>query len=194
VSRHYITIAGSIGVGKTTTTEALGAALPRTVARVEVRDIFLSRFYENPKRYAFLNQMAYSLQYLDHASEIAAISSNVVQDRSIYDTHQVFSQWRLETGLINRDEFELLDRIFRIADKLARPTLFVLLEASVEVAQQRILARALPTELGLTKEFLSVLTQRYTTWFEQLQLGPKIRISTDAQPIQEVVSRILSAL
>jgi deoxyadenosine/deoxycytidine kinase len=184
-------IAGSIGVGKTTTTQAVGDVLADSIALVEVRDLFLARFYDDPERYAFLNQMAYSLQYLEQTAEIAATSSNIVQDRSIYDTHQVFSQWRYETGLIVKDEFELLDRIFRIADKMARPTIFVLLEASVEVALERITARALPTELGLTKEFLSRLSERYADWFEQLQLGPKVRISTDSQPIHEVVSRIL---
>jgi deoxyadenosine/deoxycytidine kinase len=134
------------------------------------------------------------LQYLEQSVEASAIASHIVQDRSIYDTHQVFSQWRREEGLILEDEFELLERIFRAADRLIRPTLVVLLEASVEIATRRIIARNLPTELGLTPEFLTTLTARYADWFEHFQLAPKLRISTDAHSVDEVVRTIVASL
>lgn len=194
MKRHYIVIAGSIGTGKTTTTEAVAKAMPNCSAFVEVRDTFLARFYEDPNRYAFLNQLAYSLQYLEQAVEISKSTSHIVQDRSIYDTHQVFSQWRRETGLIFEDEFELLQRIFRASDRLARPTLLVLLESSVDVALSRIIARDLPTELGLTNEFLSDLTLRYTEWFDRFGLAPKLRLPTDTTSVDEVVDTILTVL
>jgi deoxyadenosine/deoxycytidine kinase len=194
LKRHYIVIAGSIGVGKTTTTQALATALPNCTPLFEFRDQFLARFYEDPTRYAFLNQLAYSLQYLEQAAEIAMLSSNIVQDRSIYDTHQVFSEWRKETGLITEEEFELLARAFRTADRLSRPTLVVLLEAPVQVAMERIVERKIATELGLTSEFLSFLSSRYAAWFDSLEIAPKVRISTGDQSVDQVVAKILESV
>lgn len=192
--RHYIVIAGSIGTGKTTTSEAVASMVPGWAALVETRDTFLARFYDDPKKYAFLNQLAYSLQYVEQAVEISMATRDIVQDRSIYDTHQVFSQWRREAGLICEDEFELLERTFRIAHRLVCPTLLVLLECSIEVASRRIVSRNMTTELGLTSPFLSELSHRYANWFEHFDLSPKLRLSTDHQPVASVVDSILSAV
>lgn len=191
---QYIVVAGSIGVGKTTTVEALVRTLQSCVGFYEFRDRYLQRFYDDPTKFAFLNQLAYSLQYLEQASEIASLSCHAAQDRSIYDTHQVFSQWRRDIGLIHEDEFELLARIFRAADRIVRPTLMVLLDAPVDVAMARIKQRRLATEMDLTTQFLEELSDQYMRWFDVFDLCPKLKLCTDKQAPHEVVQAILRAL
>ena len=194
MKRHHIIVCGSIGVGKTSVVRGMVDALPAARPFFEERDLYLARFYAEPEKYAFLNQLAYSLQYLEQAVQIMGTPENVVQDRSIYDTHSVFSRWRLQTGLIDRDEFAMLDRIAQCSDSLARPTLMVFLRATVEVAMTRVAVRGTPTEVGLEAGFLQMLSAEYERWFGEFEVCRKLALNTDSDPVELVVEKILSRL
>jgi deoxyadenosine/deoxycytidine kinase len=176
---EYIIVTGNIGTGKTTSVQHANLLLNNSVAFYEERDIYLSRFYSNPVKYAFLNQLAYSLQYLNHAALISKYDEVVIQDRSIYDTHEVFSKMRLNDGMISNEEFLLLKRIYDASTLIVQPTLMVMLDASVEVTYKRFLARAHQQEVGLTKGLLEELKDVYRTWYTEFDVCKKILINTD---------------
>lgn len=187
----YVIVAGIIGTGKTTAVQQVSLRLEKAAAFYEERDVYLSRFYSDPARYAFMNQLAYSLQYLSQAAHILKCEETVIQDRSIYDTHDVFSRMRFEEGLIKSEEFLLLKRIYDSCHLLTQPSLLVMLDASVEVAHRRVEARAHELEQGLTKELLYGLRDRYLAWYSSFDLCPKILIRTDDVPPQTVAESII---
>jgi deoxyadenosine/deoxycytidine kinase len=190
----YVIVAGNIGTGKTTAVQQVSLRLKTATAFYEERDVYLARFYSDPERYAFVNQLAYSLQYLNQAVHISKCNEVVIQDRSIYDTHEVFSTMRFEDGLINNEEFRLLERIYDTCHLITQPTLLVVLDASVDVAYQRFEARAHELEVGLTKELLHKLRDRYLAWYSSFNLCAKVLINTDDKPIQIVRESIIGTL
>jgi deoxyadenosine/deoxycytidine kinase len=190
----YVIVAGNIGTGKTTAVQQVSLRLKTAAAFYEERDIYLARFYSDPERYAFVNQLAYSLQYLTQAAHISKSNEVVIQDRSIYDTHEVFSTMRFEEGLIKNEEFLLLERIHDACHLITQPSLLVVLDASVDVAYRRFKARAHELEKGLTKQLLHRLRNRYLAWYSSFDLCAKVLIRTDDAPIQIVAQSIIEAL
>ena len=194
LTRDYIIIAGNIGTGKTIVAGLLGTLLPGCSTFLETCATFLKQFYADPSRFAFLNQLDYSLQFLEQAASIARCNTAVVQDRSIYDTHEVFTRLRLLEGLISHEEFQLLARIHAVADKLACPTLLVLLDASVDTTLERVRQRGLREEVGVSKTYLADLKNAYAQWYQQFNRCRKIAINTDEFTPEATADIILRAL
>jgi deoxyadenosine/deoxycytidine kinase len=190
-SSDYIILAGNLGTGKTTLSNILSKQLANSVIFNEVRDIYLEQFYSNPQQFAFHNQLAYSLQYLEQAIAISNTSKTVIQDRSIYDTHYVFSDLWFKNGAISKNEFLLLERILHAAERIAKPTYLFLLDAEVNIAYERVLRRGLEIEKNVTKKYLSVLQEKYHKWYESFKVCPKAMILTDSIKPYEVSMVIL---
>jgi len=193
---RYIVIAGNIGAGKTTIIELISYALRPCEVFREQPDIYLERYYHDPATFAFLNQLSYSLQFLEQAARISQCGSDctVVQDRSIYDTHQVFSRLVMASGFVSPDEFSLLERIYRAADLLVRPTLLVVLDANVDVVFQRMRHRGHKVEARVSTDYLIRLRDAYIHWYEEFDLCRKVLIRTDEQSPEAVARCVLDAV
>ncbi len=192
---RYVVICGGIAVGKTTVTRLVGSKVAGAVAFIEQRDQYLDRYYEDPVAFAFMNQLAYTLQFLEQAAEIARVDAPlVIQDRSIYDTHWVFSSARLSDGSISAEQFELLERAYRAADIIVRPSLLVLLEASPEEAYRRMLNRGEPAERSVSLRYLAELQSLYSEWFDAFDVCPKAALSTDKLSSEGVAENVLRLL
>lgn len=191
----HVVLCGNIAVGKTTVAHLLERIVPGSIAYVEVRDEYLGRYYSDPAGFAFMNQLAYTLQFVEKAAEIATtVSSLVIQDRSIYDTHQVFSLARLEESLISGEEFRLLERAYRAADLMSRPSLMVLLDASPAESFARMARRGEEAEESVSLDYLADLRRRYLHWFNSFDVCPTALIATDSVPVEGVASEVLRLL
>ena len=189
-ARPYIIIAGNICVGKTTTCELLGKSLACSVF-YEKREILLKEYYSDPDKFAFLNQLTYSLQFLEQAVEISKCKGAAVQDRSIYDTHNVFSRLHLQSNRISSLEFSLLDRILRSADQLIRPSLLILLDAPIDTVYKRMQVRGFNEELSVTPAYLAELQDLYLSWFKAFDICDKKYFNTDSVQPQQLARDIL---
>ena len=145
--------------------------------------------------HAFKNQLGYSVQFLEKAIQASRCPSRVVlQDRSVYEAHEVFSRHWLNSGVISQDEFKLLDRVVAVVDQLQRPWMLILLHAPVEVLMNRIRARNHPAERLIEIDYLIELDRRYETWFQSFTHCPKERVETGASTIPEVVTRVATLI
>lgn len=190
--RAYAVLAGSIAVGKTATTQCIADSVADCLALVETRDERLDLFYEDPKSFAFTNQLGYTLQFLEKAAIIANSDARVaVGDRSLYDTHDVFSRWRYQEGTLATHEFALLERAYHIGKLLVKPTALVLLEADIDVAWNRMQQRAEYAERRVTVAYLRDLDRAYRNWYESFSDCPKIRLRTDDTGIDEIAQRVI---
>ena len=189
---NHVIIAGNIGTGKTTAARLLGALVQDAQVIEESKGLFLERYYENPA-FAFLNQLDYTIQYFEQARQIMAERSKswLFQDRSVLDTHQVFTRMLFKSGSISLDEFSLLDRLNRLASEISQPRLLVLLDADPNMCLDRIRHRGDPEERLVKLSHLELLRSEYLSWFEAFDQCPKSLINTEQSDRKEVAEKII---
>ena len=192
---HYLVIVGNVGVGKTTTIHCIKNQVPESHVFIERKGHFLQRFYADPS-YAFLNQLDYSIQFLEQAVEIASLRSGnwVLQDRSIFDTHGVFSAMFAANGLISSEQFQVLGQLHDLAGRLCCPSILIHLYARPQICLNRLKARGDIEERDVQLSYLKELEDAHRRWFDSFGLCPKMEISTEESDPDQVVRRIMDAL
>jgi deoxyadenosine/deoxycytidine kinase len=188
----YIIVCGSIGVGKTTLSNLLSRNIPKSEILPEERSIFLEDFYLNPAKYAFKNQLAYSVHYLEQASVISKNVHSIIQDRSIYDTHQVFSTQHFNNHLISAREFVVLSKIFQLSRQFATPDLLVFLRCNAEIAFNRVQRRGIKEEAKVSLEYLKELDTSYAKWFSEFNYCEKVEFNTDVFTAEDICQKIIT--
>lgn len=192
---RYLILTGIPGTGKTTILRNIASMLKPNKLFVEKKGVFLERFYSDPT-YAFLNQLDYTTQFLEQANQIALTDKKtwVLQDRSIFDTHEVFSSMLFDSGLISKEKFSLLKSLYDIGVTLCTPSLIVLLSADPQTCLKRIKTRNDKEEKEIDISYLSHLLGAYKQWFDSFSLSEKIIVSTEDLNPKMVAIEIIKAL
>ena len=100
-SKIYISVAGNIGVGKSTAVGLLADAFGWQSYYEFVADQpYLDDYYADPQRWGFHSQIWFLSQRFEQQQEIADTPISVVQDRSIYEDYEVFVKGLLEQRIL----------------------------------------------------------------------------------------------
>ena len=179
--RVYVSVAGNIGVGKSTAVALLADAFGWQPYYEFVADHpYLDDYYADPRRWGFHSQIWFLSQRFEQQQEIADTPIAVVQDRSIYEDYEVFVKGLLEQGILSHRDFRTYRRLYQGLMHVATPpTLMIYLRAAVPVLQQRIAKRARPAEQNLPDQYLEHLNRRYEDWFRRFELCPVLTVTTD---------------
>ncbi|HCO93931.1 MAG TPA: 2-amino-4-hydroxy-6-hydroxymethyldihydropteridine diphosphokinase [Phycisphaerales bacterium] len=172
---QLVSIAGNIGVGKTTLAKKLADRLGT--------DLLLEPYDENP----FLPEVYAGKKELALDSELYFLTSRAKQldaDKleigrmCIYDC--VFDKELIYAGrLLNAQQLALHEEIYPLfAAKVAEPVLVVYMRDPVENCLQRIHSRNRPYEQQIELQFLRELDSDYEQLFDHWKSCPVIRIST----------------
>jgi deoxyadenosine/deoxycytidine kinase len=201
--RQHVTIAGNIGVGKSTLVGILAEEFGWQPYYELVADHpYLDDYYRDRERWGFHSQIWFLTQRYDQHLEIADTPVAVCQDRSIYEDYEVFVKGLLEQGIFSHRDFRTYRRLFHVlTHNLIPPTLLVYLSASVPTLQGRINGRARASEQGIPSDYLHQLNWRYGEWLRRYELSPVLRIETDELDFahdpaarREVVEQIAQAV
>lgn len=155
----FITIAGNIGLGKSTLAEIIAKEFQFNLKeeRVGRNNPHLPPFYEDimggvkPSKHA-MNLQMFLLDYRvqDHL-EIQESDEWWVQDRSIYEDPYIFAaHLNLEGFLSDADYGRYLEAFHEAEKKLKYPELLILLNGSPDLSRERIAKRGRSEEIGLT--------------------------------------------
>ncbi len=188
-SQHLV-VAGGICTGKTTLTSLLAGTIQGAIAFPEHKGLFLSQFYRDPS-FAFMNQLDYTVQILERAPAILRHNGAVIEDRSIFDTHEVFSAMMVENGLMTRQQYDVLTRLYDTGRQLIRPTLLIFLDCSPDVSFQRMSMRDDQEEKPVSVEYLSRLQAAYLSWYARFKLCRKTRVQTDTLQVPDVLRQVV---
>lgn len=179
--RYYISVAGNIGVGKSTLVGMLADAFGWQPYYELVADHpYLDDYYADRERWGFHSQIWFLSQRFEQQQEIADTPISVVQDRSMYEDYEVFVKGLLEQGILSHRDFRTYQRLYQtLTHSITPPTLFIHLRASVATLQQRINGRARPSEQQIPVAYLEHLNRRYDEWLRRFDLCPVLAIDTD---------------
>ncbi len=177
----YLSVAGNIGVGKSTLVEALAGAFGWQPYFELVADHpYLDDFYADKHRWGFHSQMWFLAQRFEQQREIADTPIAVIQDRSIYEDYEVFAKGLLEQGIMSHRDFRTYRKLYQaLIQSTTPPTLLVYLRASVPTLLSRIKERARSNELEIGADYLERLNHRYDEWMRRFELCPVLTIETE---------------
>lgn len=180
--RQHVTIAGNIGVGKSTLVSILAEEFGWQPYYELVADHpYLDDYYADRERWGFHSQIWFLSQRFEQHQEIADTPVSVCQDRSIYEDYEVFVKGLLEQGIFSHRDFRTYRRLFQaLVRSITPPTLLVYLNASVPTLLERINGRSRPYERSIPAAYLEQLNRRYEEWLRRFELCPVLTIETDA--------------
>jgi deoxyadenosine/deoxycytidine kinase len=164
--KYYVAIAGNIGVGKTTLTEALATQLGwRSYFEPVIMNPYLDDFYADMTHWAFHLQVYFLSKRFESQRAIIAENVSCVQDRTIYEDVEVFATTLHERGhLSDRDWENYRDLFYAMTSFLRPPDLILYLRCDVPTLLNRIHSRGRESEKGIDAAYLEELNDAYENW------------------------------
>ncbi len=180
--KHFIAIAGNIGVGKSTLTRLLAQQLDWEPFYEAVEDNpYLADFYQDMRRWSFHSQIFFLSHRLRHHRALLDRPNSVVQDRSVYEDAEVFACNLDRQGHMSERDYKSYRELYEVLTLfLPSPDLVVYLRASVPTLQRRIAQRGREFERDISADYLAQLNNLYEEWITSFTLCPVLTVPADA--------------
>jgi deoxyadenosine/deoxycytidine kinase len=179
--KHFVTIAGNIGVGKSTLVTKLSQNLDWTPYFEPVTENpYLEDFYNDMKTWAFQSQVFFLSHRLRMHLDLLENPKSVIQDRSVYEDAEIFARNLFEQGQMGERDYSSYRKLYRLlSDMLRPPDLVIYLRASVPTLQTRIEQRGRDFESKIDIQYLNQLNNLYDDWIDQFSLCPVLTVPVD---------------
>ncbi len=192
---YFITVAGNIGVGKSTLVRLLSEKLGwQPVFEAVEENPYLADFYVDMRRWGFQSQVFFLSKRLQQHHQLLQETGSIIQDRSVYEDAEIFARnLYLQDALSERDWTCYYNLYQTMASMLRPPHLMVYLKASVPTLRQRIIQRGRDYEQTITDDYLDRLNNLYESWAQSFSYSPLLTIDTnnlDYVHYQEHLERI----
>jgi deoxyadenosine/deoxycytidine kinase len=180
-SNSVITIAGTVGVGKSTMTKALSDALGfRTSFEKVDTNPYLDQFYKDFERWSFHLQIYFLAERFKEQKKIFEYGGGFVQDRSIYEDTGIFAKMHFEKGTMTKVDYETYTSLFDamvMTPYFPHPDLLIYLEGSIDDVLSRIKERGRPMEQETPIQYWEEMHNRYEDWINNFNACPVLRIN-----------------
>ncbi|MCA9939661.1 MAG: deoxynucleoside kinase [Anaerolineales bacterium] len=179
--KYFITIAGNVGVGKSTLTQRLADRLGwDPVFEAVAENPYLADFYEDMSRWSFHSQIFFLARRLQQHHHLLQRGGSVLQDRSVYEDAEIFARNLFEQGHMSRRDWQNYLELYQtLSQMLQPPHLVVYLRASVPTLRRRIQQRGRSYEQSISDAYLSQLNRLYEEWVTGFTLSPVLTVETD---------------
>ena len=182
MNKHFIAIAGNIGVGKSSLVRLLAARLGWTPFYEAVdENPYLSDFYQNMRAWSFHSQVFFLSKRLRHHRALLDHPDSVIQDRSIYEDAEVFAKNLYRQGHMSDRDYGCYRELYEVLTLyLPPPDLVVYLRANTDTLTNRIAQRGRDYERDISDEYLARLNDLYEEWIDHFTLCPVLTIPADS--------------
>ncbi len=187
-----ISIAGSVGVGKSTLTEKLAEALGFKTSFENVDDNpYIDKFYKNQKLYGFHLQVYFLAEKMRNQKIIHDYGGGFVQDRTIYEDVEIFAKMNYDKGNMNEEDFRKYLKIYETMNPYFKgPDLVIYLEGNDEQIIKRISERSRDAEMETPLSYWNDLLRRYEKWIDEYSHSPVVRININEYDLINVPESI----
>ncbi|MBK3497313.1 deoxynucleoside kinase [Viridibacillus sp. YIM B01967] len=175
-----ITIAGTVGVGKSTMTKALANALNfRTSFEKVDSNPYLDKFYDDFEKWSFHLQIYFLAERFKEQKRIFEYGGGFIQDRSIYEDTGIFAKMHEEKGTMSKIDYETYKNLFDamvMTPYFPHPDLLIYLEGPIDDILERIEERGRPMEQQTPKDYWYEMNERYENWIDGFNACPVLRL------------------
>jgi deoxyadenosine/deoxycytidine kinase len=180
-SDAVITIAGTVGVGKSTMTKALAYALGfRTSFEKVDSNPYLDKFYHDFERWSFHLQIYFLAERFKEQKKIFEYGGGFIQDRSIYEDTGIFAKMHFDKGTMTTVDYETYTSLFEamvMTPYFPHPDLLIYLEGSLDDILDRIRLRGRPMEQQTPTQYWEEMHGRYEDWINNFNACPVLRLN-----------------
>ncbi|GEM02433.1 deoxyadenosine/deoxycytidine kinase [Halolactibacillus halophilus] len=201
-----ITIAGTVGVGKSTMTHALAKALDfRTSLEKVDTNPYLDKFYKDFERWSFHLQIYFLAERFKEQKRIFEYGGGFIQDRSIYEDTGIFAKMHYEKGTMTPTDYDTYSNLFDamvMTPYFPHPHLLIYLEGTLDDVVERIKVRGRPMEQATPVTYWEEMHGRYENWINSFNACPILRLNindydlmndeTSVEPILEKISLFIN--
>lgn len=175
---RHIVVEGPIGVGKTCLARRLADHIDAQLLLEQPElNPFLSRFYQDQRRYALQTQLFFLFQRLDQLRKLA---------QPDFFAHTLVGDYLLEKDplfallTLSEDEYTLYRKIYdHISPPMAAPDLVIYLQARPETLIARVRKRGIDMERKISDAYLTVLAESYTRFFHNYDAAPVMVVNSE---------------
>jgi len=179
--KHFVAIAGNIGVGKSTLTKLLSDELGWEPFYEAVdENPYLADFYKDMRKWSFHSQIFFLSRRLRHHYQLLERSNSVVQDRSVYEDAEIFARNLYLHDCMEERDYRCYRELYEVLTMvLPPPDLVVYLKASVPILMHRIALRGREFEQAIAPEYVGQLNELYEEWIGRFSLCPVLTVPSD---------------
>jgi len=178
-----ITVAGTVGVGKSTLTKALAAQLGFKTSMEQVEhNPYLEKFYHDFERWSFHLQIYFLAERFKEQKRIFEMGGGFVQDRSIYEDTGIFAKMHADQGTMSKIDYETYTSLFEamvMTPYFPHPDVLIYLEGSLPSILARIKERGREMEIQTDVSYWEHMHQRYSDWIHDFKACPVLRLNID---------------
>lgn len=176
-----ITVAGTVGVGKSTMTRALADVLDFKTSFEKVeQNPYLGRFYDDFEKWSFHLQIYFLAERFKEQKRMFEYGGGFVQDRSIYEDTGIFAKMHMEKGAMDPVDYATYTSLFEamvMTPYFPHPDILIYLEGALDVILERIQDRGRPMEQQTPISYWEEMYRRYEEWIDSFNACPVLRIN-----------------
>ncbi|MCD8500896.1 MAG: deoxynucleoside kinase [Bacillaceae bacterium] len=199
-NNSLITLAGTVGAGKSTLTQNLADALGFRAAFEKVDgNPYLEDYYANFKKWSFHLQIYFLAERFKQQKAMFETGYGYVQDRSIYEDVGIFAKLQYDQGNMSERDFDTYRSLFEamtLSPYFPKPDVLVYLDGSLEKIIERVYKRGRKMETDTPLKFWEDLYYRYQKWIEDFSICPVLRLDIenydcrDPESINDIIKKI----
>ena len=200
-----ITIAGTVGVGKSTMTKALAEGLNfRTSFEKVDTNPYLDKFYDDFGKWSFHLQIYFLAERFKEQKRIFEYGGGFIQDRSIYEDTGIFAKMHYDKGTMTPTDYETYTSLFDamvMTPYFPHPDLLVYLEGPIDDVIGRIQERGREIEQQTPHDYWIEMHNRYEDWINNFNACPVLRLDINdydlmknPHQIEDIIARIAHML
>jgi deoxyadenosine/deoxycytidine kinase len=184
-----ITIAGTVGVGKSTLTKALAKKLNFKTSLEKVdQNPSLEKFYHDFERWSFHLQIYFLAERFKEQKYIYESGGGFVQDRSIYEDTGIFAKMHADKGTMSKIDFTTYTSLFEamvMTPYFPHPDVMIYLKGDFDSILKRIEERGREMELQTDISYWKEMYERYENWITGFNACPVLKLNIDEYDVIE---------
>lgn len=184
-----ITVAGTVGVGKSTLTAALAQQLRFKTSLEQVdHNPYLEKFYHDFERWSFHLQIYFLAERFKEQKKIFELGGGFVQDRSIYEDTGIFAKMHADQGTMSKTDYETYTSLFEamvMTPYFPHPDVLIYIEGSLPSILNRIKERGREMEIQTDVSYWEHMHERYSNWIQEFHACPVLRLNIDDYDVHD---------